>query len=401
MIGHRPPPTSSKSQRYGSGFQGSPVVTIVRSDERSVCRLAVRDQRARERGGDAEHGDPLRLDQLPEAVRRPVGRALGEDERRAHRVPADDGPGAHDPAHVGHEVDAVVRPRVGLVADLARDRDEEAALDVDDALRRAGRPGRVREQVRRLGVELRRWQLTRRVGDELVPGRDDDVLDARRLAARLLEDLEHRHLAPATARRCARVIATFASEAWSRCATAGAAKPEKIGTWIAPMCAQACDAIGTSGDIGRKIATRSPSRDAELDERLGEPRHLARELGERLLAPRPVLAEPDRGDRVRPPLGPAVHAVPGDVHLAADEPRRPLRPAREVDDRVPGPRELEAHVLDRRRPEPLGVLLRAARRAPSSRRTPCLRMSRTTFARSSVAASGSQTNFDAAFTIVW
>src|SRR6185503_3591752 len=36
MIGQRPPPTSSKSQRYGSGFHGSPVVTIVRSDERSV-----------------------------------------------------------------------------------------------------------------------------------------------------------------------------------------------------------------------------------------------------------------------------------------------------------------------------------------------------------------------------
>ena len=37
MIGQRPPPTCSKSQRYGSGFQGSPVVTSTRSDERS-CR---------------------------------------------------------------------------------------------------------------------------------------------------------------------------------------------------------------------------------------------------------------------------------------------------------------------------------------------------------------------------
>ena len=54
------------------------------------------------------------------------------------------------------------------------------------------------------------------------------------------------------------MIATLASEAWSRWATAGAAKPEKIGTWIAPMWAQACDAIATSCDIGRKIATRSP-----------------------------------------------------------------------------------------------------------------------------------------------
>jgi hypothetical protein len=37
MIGQRPPPTYSKSQRYGSGFHGSPVVTSTRSDERS-CR---------------------------------------------------------------------------------------------------------------------------------------------------------------------------------------------------------------------------------------------------------------------------------------------------------------------------------------------------------------------------
>src|SRR4029453_4294938 len=35
-IGQRPSPTRSKSQRYGSGFHGSPVVTMTRSDERSV-----------------------------------------------------------------------------------------------------------------------------------------------------------------------------------------------------------------------------------------------------------------------------------------------------------------------------------------------------------------------------
>src|SRR6478672_13901125 len=30
MIGQRPPPTRSNSHSYGSGFQGSPVVTMVR-----------------------------------------------------------------------------------------------------------------------------------------------------------------------------------------------------------------------------------------------------------------------------------------------------------------------------------------------------------------------------------
>src|SRR5436190_16173593 len=36
MIGHRPPPTRSESHAYGSGFQGSPVVTITRSEETSA-----------------------------------------------------------------------------------------------------------------------------------------------------------------------------------------------------------------------------------------------------------------------------------------------------------------------------------------------------------------------------
>src|SRR5437867_2604400 len=36
MIGQRLPPTRSNSQRYGSGFHGSPVVTMIRSDERSA-----------------------------------------------------------------------------------------------------------------------------------------------------------------------------------------------------------------------------------------------------------------------------------------------------------------------------------------------------------------------------
>ena len=47
------------------------------------------------------------------------------------------------------------------------------------------------------------------------------------------------------------VITTFAPESWSRWTIAGAAKPEKIGTCTAPTCAQACEAIATSGLIGR------------------------------------------------------------------------------------------------------------------------------------------------------
>src|SRR5436305_5666674 len=36
MTGTREPPTRSNSHRYGSGFHGSPVVTNVRSDDRSL-----------------------------------------------------------------------------------------------------------------------------------------------------------------------------------------------------------------------------------------------------------------------------------------------------------------------------------------------------------------------------
>jgi hypothetical protein len=57
-------------------------------------------------------------------------------------------------------------------------------------------------------------------------------------------------------------------------------------------------------------------------------------------------------------------AIPGEVELAADEPRRPLRAARGVHDVLPRLRELELHVLDRDRPEPLGVVLRPPHEVP-------------------------------------
>ena len=46
------------------------------------------------------------------------------------------------------------------------------------------------------------------------------------------------------------MITAFAPESCSRCTTAGAAKPEKIGTCTAPTCAHACDATAASGHIG-------------------------------------------------------------------------------------------------------------------------------------------------------
>ena len=168
-----------------------------RAQRREIgARVAVRQQCAHERRRESERGDALLLDDPPEPVGRPVGRAFGEHDRRPERPGADERPRAHDPAHVRGEVHDVALPDVGLVADLARDRDEEAALHVDDALRHAGGAGRVREQVRRLGLDLERRQLAGPAVDELVPRRDDHVLDRGRLAPRLFEDREHRHLTP-------------------------------------------------------------------------------------------------------------------------------------------------------------------------------------------------------------
>ena len=162
-------------------------------------RVAVGQQRARQRRREPERGDALLLDDAPEAVRRgPVGSALREDDRAAERADADDGPRAHDPAHVGGEVHDVAFVHVGLVGGLAGDRDEEPALHVQHALRLAGRPGGVGQQVRRLGVDLERRQAARPAVE--LERREHDVRLRARRADRLLEDLEHRHAAPAPRR---------------------------------------------------------------------------------------------------------------------------------------------------------------------------------------------------------
>ena len=122
-----------------------------------------------------------------------------------------------------------------------------------------------------LGVDLERLELARatsattssqrRRGPACTARRrraaaDDDVLD--RGASRASSTIASIGTSRPRRVEASGVTTTFASESCSRWATAGRRSPEKIGTWTAPMCAQACDATATSGDIGRKIATRSP-----------------------------------------------------------------------------------------------------------------------------------------------
>ena len=360
----------SWSQRYGSGFHGSPVVTIVAQRREVGARGSPCGISARMSVGESP--SIVTRSARPAARAGPAASRARPRRRRscAERAAADDGPRAHDPAHVGREVDDVAGADVGLVADLARDRDEEAALDVDHALRLAGRAGRVREQVRRSDRPRAAGSSPGRVGDELVPRRDDDVLDAT--APRAAPPRGSRASAPRArgATSVGAVIATFASRAWSRCATAGAANPEKIGTWIAPMCAHACEATATSGDIGRKIATRSPgstpSPTSASASRVTS-RESSRER-ERRAARRPRRARRPRPRRAvaRAQRWTQFQAM---LSLPADEPRRPLGPAREVARPRPTARELEPDVLDRDAARTSRVLLRARGRARRSRRT--------------------------------
>ena len=199
--------------------------------------------------------------------------------------------------------------------------------------------------VARAGVELER--------------REHDLCRRARRADRLLEDREHRHAAAAARRLALRDH----DLRLARLEPLGDGRRGEAGEDRHLDRADVRARVRGDGDLGRH---RQEDRDAvaradaERDERLGEPRHVARELGERERAARAVLAEPDGGERVRAALGPAVHAVARDRDFAADEPRRPLRPARVVEHLVPRLRELEPQVVDAERPEPVRVVLRAA-----------------------------------------
>ena len=85
-IGTRPPPTLSKSQRYGSGFHGSPVVQIARSEERSASGSPLGIS-ARTSVGETPSIVTRSCSTVPpEPVGRPVRRAFCEDDRRAERA---------------------------------------------------------------------------------------------------------------------------------------------------------------------------------------------------------------------------------------------------------------------------------------------------------------------------
>ena len=157
MTGQRPAPTTSKNQRQGPSFHGSPVEASTRSDERSCAAhraVAVRHQRADQRRGHTEHVDAVPLHEGPEPFGiGVVGRAVVQHERPAVGERADDLPRSHDPTDVGEPEQALAGAEVHLERDLFGDLHEEARVHVHRTLGPAGGAARIRDEQRMLAVD--------------------------------------------------------------------------------------------------------------------------------------------------------------------------------------------------------------------------------------------------------
>ncbi len=325
-------------------------------------RLSLRDQCPDERGRDAEHRHALRLDEAPEAVGGPVRSAFHEDDGRSDRARTDHGPRPHDPAHVGREEHAVARLQVGLVGGLARDREQEPALDVQRALRLPGRAGGVRKEVGRFARQLERRQLA---GAELdVPGSIrarplDDVLDRGRVTDRLVDRLAHRHSGAAAERvvrgdhdPCLRVAQTLHDR-----------RRGEPGEDRHLHGADVRAGVRRDGDLRthRHVDRDAVAgRDTKCCQGLGQLHDPVGQGRERPLVPHAVLAVKDRGERIGPLGGPAVHAGVREIQSRAVEPGRPFDSARVVEDGVPVPRERNPEVVAHRTPETVGLFDRHA-----------------------------------------
>ena len=277
MIGTRPPPTSSASQRYGSGFHGSPVdpnsARIERSTERWCSSPAERSARTSV-GETPRNVEPVICDESPEpAGIGEVGRAVELQDAAAQSMRPDQQPRPHDPAEIGRPVDAIVRPEVSDVGGLGGELDEQPAVDVHGALRPAGRARGVAEQDRMLAVDGDRPPLAGSIGDEIVvPRRRGLPATARPRRAgggrRRAGAPEPRQRpcprspspepAAAPGKRVPQVMRHVAPGVDQPACHGGSREPEKIGTASAPSEATAYRAAAASGTIGRSRATRLP-----------------------------------------------------------------------------------------------------------------------------------------------
>ena len=125
----------------------------------------------------AEHIDLQPLGHVPQPVdARVSGTAFVEHDRRSGADAADQ-PVPHHPAAGGEVEDPLAAPQIAVQHQLLHVLDEGAAVAVDDALRHAGRAGRIHDEERVVEGNLLKRQLGRRR-----IGRPEIVSPVRRVA---------------------------------------------------------------------------------------------------------------------------------------------------------------------------------------------------------------------------
>src|SRR6266511_3399566 len=274
MIGQRPPPTLSKSQRYGPGFQGSPVVTIMRSEPRFACgspsgmsaRMSVGEQprivtrscsiRRQRRSGGVSGAPSMKTSAHPIApppttVQGPMIQPMSV----ANRITS---PGCPSAWYAASRAIETRKPPwtwsapfgLPVVPDVYASRygcSESTWLGVRPLALSETSSSHHRSRPSVIGTSSRAPRRQTTVWVTL------GALSRASSAISFIGTICPRRSEPSA------VISAFALASASRAAIAGAANPEKIGTCTAPRCAQAWDAIATCGDMGRKIPTASPA----------------------------------------------------------------------------------------------------------------------------------------------
>ena len=170
----------------------------------------------------------------------------------------------------------------------------------------------------------------------------------RRVAHRLVRDLAHRHDACRAGRSGSRRRRPSPPSPRSRCSDRRRREPGE-------------DRHLHRADVRARVRRDRDRRrhrhedrhavaglDAERDERLGEPRHLRRELGERPRAPVAVLAAEHGGARIGRAPRPVVDARPGNVESRRRRTTSPTRGRRTC--RARAPTAARTRCRGRRRP---------------------------------------------------
>ena len=145
----------------------------MRSDDRSwACTGlgAVAHERAHRRGRKTHHADAVALDQAPQPIGpRMVRHALEHDGGAAVEQRRGERHRPHEPAEVGQPEQPVLLADVHAVGEVVRGLDQEAAVREHGSLRPAGRPGRVDDEARPVGLDRQGRRPVILAGDGLVP----------------------------------------------------------------------------------------------------------------------------------------------------------------------------------------------------------------------------------------